>query len=797
MKLSMSVLTGSAIAALALTLVAQADVPSQVEGLEDIIVTARRVEEPLQDVPISISVLNAQQLENHNLANAEDLAKYIPSLEAGTNFGSNNSTFAIRGFSQDISTQPTVGVYFAEVVAPRGPTQGTAAGDGAGPGSFFDLQNIQVLKGPQGTLFGRNTTGGAILLVPQKPEDKLGGYLEVSDGNYAMKRIQAALNVPLADWARFRIAFDRQTRDGYLNNDSGIGPSTFDNVHYDAVRASMVLNLTPNVENYTIGSYSRSPTTGDVEKAIACNPASFLGQLTCAQLAAEQAKGAGFYTVQSDWPDPQSVLMQWQAINTTTWHASDALTVKNIVSYAQLKDFESSAYFGTNWKLGGVVIPFTSINPAPGLWTADSSTTTEELQIQGSALDQRLTYQSGIYFEAVQPLALVGSLTPGFATCESLTPINCVPLLPGAASVNYTAGKEEYRDYGIYSQASYSLTSQLKLTGGLRYTQDRVSDTTYRITNSITAPGQIDSYCTDASQLLPACAESLEQKSHAPTWLVDLDYKPVDDVLFYAKYARGYRAGGIDNAAPSNYRVYNPEKDDDFELGAKTSFGGDLHGIFDVDAFYNNLSNQQLPVDFNAVPGAAVSPTSGIVNAAKSRIYGVEVNTSIIPVRGVRVDVDYTYLNATIRSIAPLASTDPNFTLSGEVLPGDSLALSPKNKVSSTTTYTLPFDEHIGKISVSATFTHTDKQRTSYTYNDPATLAAFGTDLGILAPRNLLDLNLNWYEVAHKPFDVSMFATNVTDQHYYSFVPGLGGYGLETAVLGQPRMYGGRIRYHF
>src|SRR5579871_1674520 len=189
----------------------------------DIIVTARRTDERLQDVPIAITVFNQQQITNRNVLTAADLAQTTPSLAANTNFGADNTTFSLRGFNQDIGTQPTVGVYFADVVAPRGGSNGTVAGDGAGAGSLFDLQNVQVLKGPQGTLQGRNTTGGAVLLVPQKPTDKLEGYLEGSIGNYDMKRIQAVINIPVMDTLRIRVGVDRQTRDGYINNTSGIG----------------------------------------------------------------------------------------------------------------------------------------------------------------------------------------------------------------------------------------------------------------------------------------------------------------------------------------------------------------------------------------------------------------------------------------------------------------------------------------------------------------------------------------------------------------------------------------------
>ena len=125
------------------------------EGLENIIVTARRVEERVQDVPISITVHSQEQLTRQNVVNSADLAAFTPSLSANNNFGNENSSFAIRGFVQDLGTLPSVGVYFADVVAPRGVSNGSfPGGDGAGPGSFFDLRNVQVLKGPKGRCSG-------------------------------------------------------------------------------------------------------------------------------------------------------------------------------------------------------------------------------------------------------------------------------------------------------------------------------------------------------------------------------------------------------------------------------------------------------------------------------------------------------------------------------------------------------------------------------------------------------------------------------------------------------------------
>ena len=156
---------------------------SNVPAAGDIIVTARRVEERLQDVPISITVFDQAQLTQRNIAVAADLATYTPSLQVNQRYGPERTSFSVRGFNQDLSTAPTVGVYFAEVVGVRA-QGGTTSGNTVGAGAFTDLANVQVLKGPQGTLFGRNTTGGAVLLTPAKPTDDLEGYVEGTYGNY-------------------------------------------------------------------------------------------------------------------------------------------------------------------------------------------------------------------------------------------------------------------------------------------------------------------------------------------------------------------------------------------------------------------------------------------------------------------------------------------------------------------------------------------------------------------------------------------------------------------------------------
>jgi iron complex outermembrane receptor protein len=796
----------------------EAPVASSDAVLGEVVVTARRVEERLQDVPISITVFNQEQLASHNVVNAEDLAAYTPSLSANSQFGPDNSTFAIRGFVQDIGTPPSVGVYFADVVAPRGPSSGQAAGDGAGPGNMFDLQNIQVLKGPQGTLFGRNTTGGAVLFVPQKPTASTEGYIEASYGNYDMRRVQAVFNTPIGDAVRFRIAVDDQRRDGYLTNNSGIGPSSLGDVNYTAVRASLVVDLTSNLENYTIGSFSRSDTDGTVEKLLACNTtmsaSNLLGPFACAQLAREN--GARFYTVDSDLPHPESLLEQWQVINTTTWHSSDTLTLKNIASYAILKDTLNSALFGTNWPLGAGQPPlaFALSEAAPGLWGTDEYTITEEMQAQGSAMAQRLTYQGGAYVELSNPVQVAGTQPPVLLSCANAAILQCTDPLgiafTGALGFPINVGSEtrnlestSYHDEGVYEQATYHLTQQLSLTEGLRYTWDLQRNTTqeYAYSFPVTAPFTAApvSACTNAGTA-PGCYFSTSARSRAPTWVVDLEYKPVDDLMIYGKYSRGYRAGGVFPPSPANYRVFDPEKVDTYEVGEKFAFRGPVAGTFDVTAFYNDFRNQQIEAGFLNAPGAPVGPTTGIINAGKSRIYGAEVEASISPFAGLTLAANYTYLNAQITSIAPLVSTDPNYVITSQIPAGAPLALSPRNKYTLDGSYTLPLDQRVGKVSLGVTFSHTDSQISNYDYyGSPgaALRTALGGDFGTLQARNLLDLSLGWKSIIGSPIDLAFFATNLTNRQYYTYIPGLGGSGFETASLGLPRLFGMRLRYRF
>ncbi|MFT4046395.1 MAG: TonB-dependent receptor [Solimonas sp.] len=783
--------------------------------LSEVIVTARRIQERLQDVPISITVFNQDQLTDRNVSTASNLATYTPSLESNTRYGSDNASFAIRGFSQEQRTTASVGVYFADVVAPRAPGV-VSGGDGAGPGSFFDLANVQVLKGPQGTLFGRNTTGGAVLLVPQKPTASFEGFLEDSIGNDDLQHTTAVVNAPLSEHMRVRFGVDRNTRDGFLTSDSGIGQTDFSDIGYTAYRLSVVNDITSNLENYLVASYSDANTSGTLPKLINCNESSLFGLMACAQMESETGK----YQVSNDEPHANTRTEQWQLINTTTWSVNDNLTAKNIVSFAQLHNSLRGDLYGSDLDLSVLAdaLSYSALdghklygigsNPIPGGHTLDQNTFTEELQFQGTAIDDRLNWQAGGYYELSNSPHPSGSMSNTFLDCSSVYALDCTDRLGNyytsltgetvtVGSVGYQQTEILIRNLGIYAQSTYALTDALKLTTGLRYTADKMDGKAINgrwvfVGDDSTTP---EYYCSnpdsgqnlspddgDPVAALADCSVRYKKSTHAPTWVIDLDYKPTDDLLLYGKWSRGYRQGGVAPTAVL-YTVFDAEKVDAYELGLKSDFRGALRGSFNVAAFYNDFRNQQLSAGMTSSSGAP--PNVGIINAGKSRIYGVEVESVIVPVKGLNLSLSYAYLNTLIQEVEAAQASgvyDYAYTLA---YAGDRLPYAPLNKVSATASYRLPLNSKVGAVTVA----------TTYTYQSAYSTDSSAPDIG---GRSLLNANLTWNSVYGSPVDLGLFATNLTDKYYYTSInAGVDRFGWDSAYLGEPRMYGARVRVSF
>jgi len=776
-------------------------------GSADIIVTARRIEERLQDVPASIVVFNQQRLDERDVRSVADLSTFAPSLSVNTRFGSKGATFSLRGFSQASRTAASVGVYFADVVAPRGGDGGTPAGDGAGPGGFFDLENVQVVNGPQGTLFGRNTTGGAIILVPKRPTDRFEGYAEATYGNFDNKRLQGVLNIPISEAVKLRLGADYQDRDGFLTNISGVGPEKYGDQNYIAARASLVMDVTPDIENYSVASYSYGYDNGPMPKLTDCTNAFPFGLLSCQQIA--RAAGKGFYKVEGAFTDPHSRTTQWQLINTTTWKVSDSLTLKNIASYSQVRSNFVMDVLGANF-----VIPTGAFGPIPdtgaaagrnfsfaasthgvGRNNSDQENFVEEFRAQGTAVDGHLIWQGGVYFEHSTPRKPSGTQAPNVLACTDSATFQCTDLIGpfirrSAGFINYRVGEAFFLNRAIYGQATYAVLENLKLTGGFRYTWDRMRGSaeirSYRVSSVTGAPLATPTYTCTLNTADANCRTDTTLKSKAPTWLLGIDYNPDDDVLLYAKFTRGYRQGSVSTTTPPPYQSVGPESVDAYEIGAKTSFSGAVSGNFNIAAFYNRLRNQQLSVSLSSSTNAT-TPTSANLNAGRSEISGVELDASVRPLPGLTIDGNLEYLHTRVKSlevqnlpsgiydvIAPTASV------------GSRLPLVPRWKWNITGTYRLPLADEVGRVTASATY--------SRSTNIMYTTGPFGIIDGV----GLLSANISWTSVLGSRIDMSLFGTNLTAEKYYTAVNDLrGSGGFVSKYMGEPRTYGVRIRYNF
>ncbi len=825
----------------------------------DIIVTARRVEERLQDVPISITVFNQAQLDNRNVTNGVELATFTPSLTANSRFGQSNASFAIRGFTQELRTAPSVGVYFAEVTAPRAGLVGSYFGEGAGAGLYFDLQNVQVLKGPQGTLFGRNTTGGAIVLVPQRPTDAFGGYVEASLGNLDMRRLQGAINLPISDTLRIRLGGDYEKRDGYQKNISGVGPKRLGDRDRYALRGSVLWDVTPELENYTVAYYQQSKDTGVIPTVTECftavqpnGRAPAMGAQACAQIGRQA--GQSFNTVQNALVNPLSLSQQWQVINKTKWTASDNLTVQNILSYGQYKAQFRNATFGEYFPLGGTNPPdaalfFTWSYPAgepsgPGdfgigrklLPRANQWTLTDEFQLVGSL--PNLEWQAGVYFEKSNSIGLSSANSASFAACPGNPPAietgTCIPVFgPSSAIYSPAINQSRFQDVGTYAQATYKIAENLKLTGGFRYTWDKVEGVNvsavqravggpFRCTfaplvgPTVAAPtaanpnARAGAIVTDLNQ----CRINPKTSSSAPTWIVDLDYFPVEDVMIYGKYSRGYRQGTVNIFAPvgPQFDTIAPEKVDVYELGLKTSWRGEVPGSFNLTGFYNDFSNQQILLGLEDRSGLnRATSTATVINVGNSTIKGFEADGTVRLFGALSLSASAAYLDTKIKSLTlpNLGADVPYDTLVQTVFAGSQLPFTPKWKATFTAAYDLPIPEEGGKLTLSGTLSYTDKLLVQA--GDPNPITAPGTPCptgvqrgngacvaNIYLPSvSLWNFNLNWNSVMGSPVDISAFMVNATNKKYYLSYNNRNSVGFASQLAAEPRTWGVKVRYRF
>ncbi|WP_238320073.1 TonB-dependent receptor [Sphingobium sp. YBL2] len=377
----------------------------------DIVVTARRTAENIQETPVSVVAFGADSLRQANIRDTQDLLVKTPGVFLAGSGGRENTNFSIRGQSKALAGNSAPGVisYFAEVPSP---TVGSSI-------PTYDLSSVQVLKGPQGTLFGRNTTGGAILYYPAAPDYKLGGYAKASYGNYDARLLEAAVNIPLtSDTLAIRIAGQIQKRDGWTKN-IGIGGDP-DDLNSRAIRGSILFEPSAAFRNTLIVDYYHNDAVGGASVLTDVLPgpngltATGTAAAALAQLALQRARGPR--VINSD-VDAFEKVERFGITNRTEFDLSDDITFINIFGYRRTKiDYYSSVDgLPTLIADGSGAIPAgLPVTIVGGRQTSDVRQISDEVQLKGSALGNRLDWLVGAFYLDSKPLGPSGTYIPVF-----------------------------------------------------------------------------------------------------------------------------------------------------------------------------------------------------------------------------------------------------------------------------------------------------------------------------------------------------------------------------------------------
>jgi iron complex outermembrane receptor protein len=767
-------------------------------GLEEIVVTARRKEERLQSVPVAITAFTQASIAEKHIESASDLAHHVPALVSSQETR-DEQVFYLRGQGPNGGQggAPGVVTYFAEVPFYA-----------SGPGFYYDLDNLQVLRGPQGILFGRNTTGGAVLFEPKRPTDNFEGYLQASFGNYSLHEEQGAINIPIiADKLLVRGAFDIDQRDGFTHDYSN--GQDLDNRDYWAFRLGVTWRPTDDFENYLLydSLYSHTNGTGILLEAINTfrqpavnggypNETTFV-QTFCPALPApctlpqqlldQQAKIGPRGTYTTPGLNGLDKTYSYGITDIARYDISDNVAVKNIFGYRVLKNL-------LRYDLDGMplsVIDFTT----PNNWNLSNSQYTEELQFQGKSLDGHLNWIAGAFGEFLHPS---GYTVAELGTTSVIAPhLYQIPLrvqvLSNSMGQN-ALGPEGIteRTQAVYLHGVYDLggiseaLDNVKFTLGARYTWDYTSNSNFEEVNVFLPPslGGIQVAHQDCKTNPAACV----YESHtfqAPTWTTGLDYQITPDMLTYVKASRGFKSGGFNGAGSAPFPIeYESEFVTDVEIGLKADW--DIDGVklrTNVDGFHDSYTNAQRSVGLLVQlvnPPAPKTATTVIANG-DATIEGTEFESTIIPVKDLEMTASWTYIHARydkffIPTVGDRSDLPYPFT--------------PKNKFGFSARYHLPIlPEELGDISVQGSYIHTG--RIQYATSD---IEPFGNAPGY----GLVDFNVDWNDVWGQPIDLTFFISNALDNVVK--VGNVGIYnssGYVSAIYNEPQMWGFKLKYRF
>ncbi|HTU11207.1 MAG TPA: TonB-dependent receptor [Allosphingosinicella sp.] len=572
---------------------------------QEVTVTARRTEENLQNVPASVSAFSERSLERIQATDPTGLQGAVPNLNIVQGRGSSNATnIYIRGIGQPDALQtfdPAVGVYVDGVYYSR--IRGTQF-------DLLDLQRVEVLRGPQGTLYGKNTIGGALSFVTRRPGDELRANLTATYGSYDQMELRGAISGPITEGLAIGIAALHAERDGYVQD--AVLDREYNNRNTEAVRGAIAITPSDRFRIDITADYSEDDAALTVGQPL--NSLTYLiGGGTALVLPTNPTTYD--YTGRTTPSLPNSTqLRHWGTSANVAFDVTPELTLRSITAYRELDTDDYVDIDATQLEIGDVFVG------------VDQNQLSQEFQLAYTG--ERLTAVAGLYYLREH------IISHQEAYADDLVG----PLLGNPTFLRTIDDDLVTKSYAAYANLSFAVTPELRISVGGRYTSEEKDY--FRTTSTFST-----------SPLLTSVAPF--QFIANDTWndfspMATIDYQFAPNAMVYARFATGFKSGGFNGRAnsPTERTQYEPEEVNSYEIGVRSTIAGQLR--LNVTAFYNDYKNFQARVSGTGLDPVTnlPAPVLSVINAGALDIKGIEVEAAWTPLPGLLFDTQIGYLHA-------------------------------------------------------------------------------------------------------------------------------------------------------
>jgi iron complex outermembrane receptor protein len=728
-------------------------------GVEEVLVTAQKITENLQEVPIAVTSVGGSMVSNLRARTLQDLAGTVPSIQINNYVNTpNTAAVFIRGMGI-LEADPYAGQTVSIVVdgVPQFFSMGALL-------NLFDIERIEVLRGPQGTLFGANTTGGVVNVITKKPSGELGGLFEATYGNWNRFEVNGALEFPLVkDLLSGRVSVTHMQRDGFVTNI--VDGSDMDSRNLDAIRVALTLTPNPDFDATLVGEFNQarngSPAqiNGGVPGEALTVPAGTVFDNAIMPMYASPCPSAEvpckapkkYFGANAQVPD-ESNMDTYFANLTMNWRDTPIGDITSITGY---KEFQ--------------LVEYTDQDGTP-LFLLDTFRDTTAWQF---SQELRTFVQIGDRFEAI-----IG----GFYQKTHFNHLQ-VLRLPGLGLVDIRQANPQDQDQEAisgFAQGYFDITDRLRLQAGIRYTHEKT-----RMAAELNRYGGTSGFF--GGEYIPelSIAAGGQKSWDNVGWKLGLDFQVTDDHLVYATWARGFKSGGFSGriGVPQDVGPFDPEHVDTFEVGLKGDWL-DNRLRTNIAVFYTDYRDMQLAQQyFTEDENGVTIQGNTILNVANATIKGVEIDATLVPTEGLTINGSLAYLDAKYDEFIFLQIDQVVGAVEVD-LAGNRLQNSPKWSGSLGVNYEVPMGD--GKVSASAVYNYTGTKFLTSLVNAPRSK---------LQRTHLVHASLDWQPTA-EDWSVGVWVRNLFDKRYLQNVfdfPGV----FAFVSYQSPREFGGTFRYNF